>query len=193
MRDAPAQEVPRGLSPERGAYCDAPVTPAPSEAGHPPLARSANDLLELSQVDLYQLFRRSGPGAIPSGRGRGTPILFPGTGAAKPAARALGTAVWRGKVFRPESGDLMNLCSVLAIPAIRARVYRQASWLDGEECIVLDYTQTSRVAGWIRDEIREVSPGLYLGLVYGLGRLFGGRRLLDVSFALSFQQATDTS
>jgi hypothetical protein len=170
-----------------------PSTPAPSEAEPAPAPRSATDLLELSQVDLYQLFRRSSPGEIPSGRGRGTPIIFPGTGPAKPAAKVLGTAVWRGKVFRPQSSDLKNLLSVLAIPAIRARVYRQASWLDGEECIVLDYTQTSRVCGWIRDEIREVSPALYLGLVYGLGRPFGGRRLLDVSFALSFQPATGTS
>jgi len=97
---------------------------------------------------------------------------------------------WRGKVFRPDSGDLLNLVSILAIPTIRARVYREASWLDGQECIAIDYGETSRVAGWVRDEIREASPGLYLGLVYGVGRVFGGRRLLDVSFALSFSPAT---
>lgn len=122
------------------------------------------------------------------GRGRGTLIIFPGTAAAKRAA-VLGTVVWRGKVFRPESGDLENLVSILAIPAVRASVYRQASWLDGRECIVLDYSETSRVAGWIRDEMREVSPGLYLGLVYGVGRVFGGRRLLGMSFALTFPRS----
>lgn len=136
------------------------------------------------------MFQASSAGEIPVGRGRGTPIAFPGTEAAKRVAAVFGTVAWRGKVFRPGSGDLKNLISILAIPAIRARVYRQASWLDGQECIVLDYSETSRVAGWIRDEIREASPGLYLGLVYGVGRVFGGRRLLDVSFALSFPPPT---
>ncbi len=117
----------------------------------------------------------------------GTLIIFPRTRPAKLAAVVFGVLAWRGKVFRPDNGDVKNLISILAIPAVRARVYRQESWLDGQECIVLDYAPTSRVAGWIRDEIREVSPALYLGLVYGVGNVFGGRRLLDLTFALSFR------
>jgi hypothetical protein len=31
---------------------------------------------------------------------------------------------------------------------------------------VLDYSQTSIVAQWIRDEIRMIGPGIYLGEVY---------------------------
>jgi hypothetical protein len=31
---------------------------------------------------------------------------------------------------------------------------------------VLDYSKRSLVARWVRDEIRRVAPGLYLGLVY---------------------------
>jgi hypothetical protein len=103
-----------------------------------------------------------------------------------------GTLVWRGKVLRPEKADLSNLISILGIQAIRARIYRQESWFDGRDCIVLDYSETSRICGWVRDEIREVRPGLYLGLVYGQGRFFGGRRLLDVTFALTFPGAPGT-
>jgi hypothetical protein len=40
------------------------------------------------------------------------------------------------------------------------------SWLDGKECIVLEYSETSLVAQWIRDEIRKIGPDLYLGKVY---------------------------
>jgi hypothetical protein len=40
-------------------------------------------------------------------------------------------------------------------------------------------SETSLVAGWIRDEIRQIGPGLYLGKVYG-----GKKRLID--FALKF-------
>ena len=49
---------------------------------------------------------------------------------------------------------------------MRAKVYKDESWLDGKEAIVLDYSKTSVVAQWIRDEIREVAPRLYLGLVF---------------------------
>ena len=56
---------------------------------------------------------------------------------------------------------------------------RDQSWFDQKECIVLDYSKTSLLAQWIRDEIREVAPGIYLGMVY-----WGKKRLID--FALEF-------
>ncbi len=74
---------------------------------------------------------------------------------------------------------MRNKILPLALNAIIAKVYKGESWLDGKECIVLDYSDTSLVAQWIRDEIREISPGLYLGKVY-----WGGKRLID--FALEF-------
>jgi hypothetical protein len=42
--------------------------------------------------------------------------------------------------------------------------------VDGRECIVLDYSKSWLVARWIRDEIREVAPGQYLGVVF-VGRV----------------------
>ena len=44
---------------------------------------------------------------------------------------------------------------------------------------MLDYSETSLVAHWIRDEIRLISPQLYLGKVY-----WDRKRLID--FALKF-------
>jgi hypothetical protein len=55
--------------------------------------------------------------------------------------------------------------------------------MDNKECIVLDYSETSLLAHWIRDEIREVTPHTYLGKVY-----LGKKRLID--FALEFPAAT---
>jgi hypothetical protein len=55
---------------------------------------------------------------------------------------------------------------VFGLDAILARIIREPSWTDGKECIVLDYSQTSFVAHWVRDEIRLISPGLYLGRVF---------------------------
>ena len=54
----------------------------------------------------------------------------------------------------------------LGVNAIVAEVYKGPSLFDGKECIVLDYSKTSLVAKWIRDEIRLIAPKLYLGRVY---------------------------
>ena len=146
---------------------------------------TAERLLELPPARLDALFRDSRAGRIPVGRGAGTVIAFPGTELSKPLARVLGKVFWQGKVFRPERGDLRNLVSPLGIASIRAEVLEAESWVDGAACVVLDYSRSSRVAGWIRDEIREVSPGVYLGVVWGVGRVFGGRRRV-LRFALEF-------
>ncbi len=147
------------------------------------MVTSAADLLQMPNDRLDELFRASPAGQIPSAHGKGTIIVAPGTRLARPGARALGV-FWRGKVFRP--GELQNEILPFGFDAVAARVYKGPSWFDDSECIVLDYSQTSRVASWIRDEIREVSPTLYLGMVWGVGRAFGGRRRLFLKFALDF-------
>ena len=45
-------------------------------------------------------------------------------------------------------------------------LFRSASLFDNKECIVLDYSKTSIMAEHVRDEIRLIGPGVYLGLVY---------------------------
>ena len=82
------------------------------------------------------------------------------------AAKVAHLVAWQGKVFDREKGELLNKIGPLGLKAIRAQVYKEPSWFDGKETIVLDYSDTSLVAHWIRDEIREVSPRLYLGLVF---------------------------
>ena len=87
---------------------------------------------------------------------------------------------WKGKVFDAKAGFLRNIILPLGVKAIVARVYKDPSWLDGKECIVLDYSETSLVASHVRDEIREVEPGFYLGKVY-----WDKARLID--FSLDFR------
>jgi len=72
---------------------------------------------------------------------------------------------------------VVNKVTPAGLNLIVAKTYYDQSWMDGKPTIVIDYSSTSLVAGQIRDEIREVEPGLYLGKVW-LGR----RRILD--FAL---------
>jgi hypothetical protein len=123
-------------------------------------------LAEMSRDELDTLFRSSPAGEIPVGRTKGAVLVAPGTDIAWPAKRLIHFLAWRGKVFNPQQGDLLNLILPFGVKAVRAKVYKDASWLDQDETIVLDYSKTSRIAHKVRDEIREVSPGLYLGLVY---------------------------
>ena len=137
-------------------------------------------LLAMSQAQLDDLFRANPAGDIPNGPADGTAIIAPGTRYSTIIAQVINHFGWQGKVFDAASGYLKNRITAFGVEAIIARVYKDASWLDGKECIVLDYSQTSFVAERIRDEIRLVSPGFYLGKVY-----WGKDRLID--FCLQFQ------
>ena len=88
---------------------------------------------------------------------------------------------WQGKIFDEKKGELLNKIFPFGIRAIKARVYKALSWVDNKECIVLDYSKTSLLARVIRDEIREVSPGLYLGVI------FWGKKK-TINFALEMPQ-----
>jgi hypothetical protein len=143
------------------------------------MAMDVHDLLQMSQVQLDDLFTASSPGPIPDGPARGTAIIAPGTTFSPAIAEAINVFAWQGKTFDAEHGVLRNKISLLGLNAIVAEVYKGPSWLDQKECIVLDYSKTSMVAEWIRDEIRLIAPALYLGKVY-----WGRKRLID--FALQF-------
>ncbi len=141
----------------------APPRPRARRAKKPPL--DVPQLLKMSQGELDALFSASAPGPTPTGVASGTVIAAAGTPAAGPLASVLGLA-WRGKVFYPAEHDLLNRVLPLGVQLVRAKVYREESWFDGQEAIILDYSKTSLLAHSIRDEIRRVAPGLYLGIVY---------------------------
>jgi hypothetical protein len=123
-------------------------------------------LVAMSGDELDALFSRSPPGAMPNGEYDGTAITAPGTEFAEIAAKITHLLAWKGKVFNAERGVLENRVTPFDLHAVVATVYRAPSWFDNGDCIVLDYSETSLIAHWIRDEIREVADGLYLGLVY---------------------------
>lgn len=147
------------------------------------------EFLKLSGDQLDDIFRASPAGDIPLGQGEGTAIIAPGTAVSDVAAKFIHIFTWKGKVFErddanPGKGWLKNRLLITGTKAIIAQVYKGESWLDGKECIVLDYSHTSIVAQWIRDEIRLVSPGVYLGVVYWGKEKPTAHRLIH--FALKF-------
>jgi hypothetical protein len=143
------------------------------------MAFDVPQLLKMSQTELDELFTKSSTGEIPNGEAAGTAIVAPGSTYTADVASFINHFAWQGKVFDAQNGQLKNRILPFGLNAIIARVYKAPSWLDGKECIVLDYSETSLVAHWIRDEIRQIGPGLYLGKVY-----WDRKRLID--FALKF-------
>ena len=123
-------------------------------------------LLTMDQKALDDLFTASPAGDIPDGPAKGTAIIAPGTRYSEDIAEVINLFGWQGKVFDAKKGLLRNSITMFHVQAIVARVYKGPSWLDGKECIVLDYSDTSVVAHYVRDEIRLIGPGFYLGKVY---------------------------
>jgi hypothetical protein len=143
------------------------------------MVSDVQQLLDMSQRQLDDLFSSSPPGDIPDGEANGTALVAPGTTYTKEIADFIGYFAWQGKVFDASKGLLKNRILPFGLNAIIAKVYKGPSWLDQKECIILDYSETSLVAHWVRDEIRLIGTRLYLGKVY-----WSKKRLID--FALQF-------
>jgi hypothetical protein len=136
-------------------------------------------LIATRRPELARLFTSGRVGAIPDGRGRGTVLLGTGGLVAQVTAHLSYALAWRGKVVNARTARLLNILTPLQIEAIEAVIYKQDSWYDGAPCIVLDYSKTSFAARLVRDEIREIAPGVFLGIVF-----WRRRHILD--FTLDF-------
>jgi hypothetical protein len=140
-------------------------------------------LLKMSFQELDDLFGKSPSGPIPNGQAEGTAIIAPGTMFTDDIAAIINIFAWKGKEFDAEHGTLTNRLLFIGLNAIVAQVYKEPSWFDQQECIVLDYSKTSLVAQWIRDEIRLIAPDFYLGRVY-----WDQRALIHFSLDFAAQQ-----
>jgi hypothetical protein len=136
-------------------------------------------LLAMNQQQLDDLFGSNPAGDIPGGEAQGTAIIASGTVFSPEIAELISLFGWKGKTFDSVHGTLRNRLLAFGIDAIVAEVYKGESWFDGKECIVLDYSKTSVVAGRIRDEIRQIGPGMYLGVVFW-------EKKRTINFALQF-------
>jgi hypothetical protein len=117
-----------------------------------------------SWAELDALYRLSTPGRPPTGELRGRAIYNKEQSFAKLRSTAA-QAIWLGKEFDQNEGMLINRWRFGR--AIKAQVYPGQSYLDGCPTLVMDYRHTSPVL-WrnVRDELREVAPGLYLGVMF---------------------------
>jgi hypothetical protein len=108
------------------------------------------------------LFRQGTLGCGPRGPTRGTVLHADGK---HPRAKArLQGVVWKGKTFHGD-GTFTNrwVGGILAVSA-DARV--EPSWMDGRPCLAMQYAPNAPVFGNVRDELREIAPGVWLGRSY---------------------------
>ena len=145
--------------------------------------------LSMSRDELDEAYRNATIDNIPIGDTRGTAILA-GSAFSKVVAFIARLFFWQGKVFdlfpsNRENAVLVNKITPFGLSFIVAKVYKDTSWLDGKETIVIDYSKTSFFARKIRDEIREVQPGVFLGKVW-----WGKTRILDFALTCVDQEQT---
>lgn len=156
----------RALAPASVAFAvlsGALVAVPEASAGDPVAApRSMQELVRMPAGDLTALYLHAPPATAPDGFVPGRAIKNPGSRTTAANARAT-RLVWQGKVFR-DDGTMVNRVFG-AGRAIPADVYVGDSLLDGRPALILDYSR-SRLWPEVRDEVREVSPGLYLGIMY---------------------------
>lgn len=120
-------------------------------------------LLHMNESELTDLYKSSPPAPVPTQYTPGTVIFQPGSPITVPVARIMSNVSWQGKYF-PGNGQMVN--KMFYIPTIKAAIRSGESWIDGGPSTVYDYTDTSLIWMHYRDEVREVSPGVYLGIMH---------------------------
>lgn len=155
------------------------------------------DLMAWEQDRLNELYADIGPGLMPDGFMEGTVIFsdaehspierlfakYDPYGLLEKPLKFLGENLWRGKEFNAASGALWNrIHHRKRFPAV---VSCGTSLFDpSKSAIVIDYSRAREVEGYhpgvdwamtqsgllIRDEIRMIRPGFYLGRAYTHGQ-----------------------
>ncbi len=146
--------------------------PATPDLGAPAAVTRLDDLKALKNKDLEVLFARGTAELVPSAAnpgatadGTGLPIILPGS----VTVTNFAFNFWEGKRFTTDANGKTTLVNKLAgdwIQDVSAEVVRIPEGLsgDGKPSILLNYAASNRVAARaIRDEIRMVAPGIYLG------------------------------
>lgn len=118
-------------------------------------------LSKMSWAELECLYRQAHSGAMPCGYFEGEAVYCKGKLFSRIKGKTANLA-WKGKHF--SCGIITNQWATGK--RLKGKVYRDCSWLDGKPSIMLDYRSTSFRWRNIRDEIREIAPGVYIGIMF---------------------------
>jgi hypothetical protein len=159
-----------------------------------PIVRELDELLDLAPRELSELYRQHA--RVPEladvkGDLRGRMLAIPAlTGLAAAIPRALARSnsfPWRGKTFSPrntEEGEGINRVILDRFHLFRFETFVGPSRAGSFDAVQLDYDlpENPFFIRAIKDEIRELSPGLYLGQAYVM---VSGKAHLGLYFGLS--------
>ena len=140
-------------------------------AGEPPVANVPPESVEyitslkqlqcLNAQQLEQLFALGEVPPLPVGYLRGQVLVLSGP---LPQVKAgVSGLVWKGKHIDAH-GSFVN--QWLGFRALHSHVAYGPSWFDGRPSLVLEYPRGTPLFANMRDEVREIAPGLYLSRVY---------------------------
>ncbi len=115
----------------------------------------------MSWNQLEAIYRQFEGGTMPCGYYKGKAIYCKGRFGSR-LRSGLTKLVWEGKHF--ECDTIVNQWK--AVKMLPGKVYRGKSWYDGKPSIILDYRNSSLLWRKVRDEIRQVGPNLYLGIMH---------------------------
>jgi hypothetical protein len=122
---------------------------------------SMDDLVRMDECQLLDLYRNAQPGPVPSGFSPGRVIPDPGKRTTVVKSNLM-KHIWQGKYF---DNDVMTN-RFFGIKFIKGQVTPEISWIDGKPVNAIDYSATSLLFKHYRDEIREIAPGIYLGIMW---------------------------
>lgn len=155
---AVAQDKPDAAAAEKPAVAES----APGCCG---TVLTLDSLLHMSRAELEALYCQAPPAPMLDGYYRGISIRWAGSCLTATDSKITG-CLWKGKRFDSCSCTLVNRwCG--GVEKVHARVCCGESWLDGKPSLIMDYRGSSAVV-WRkgRDELRELAPGLYLGVMF---------------------------
>jgi hypothetical protein len=116
-------------------------------------------LLRMCESQLIDVYKQGIASRVPAGFNPGTVIYKPGSNLAVPLAKAFKFSAWQGKYITCDKMTNRQF----GLPTIKADISFGESWIDGGPTLIFDYADASLVWRQYRDEVREVSPGVYLG------------------------------
>jgi hypothetical protein len=119
----------------------------------------------LSCSQLEELYAQAPAAPIPVGFVRGRVLVLSGYRFPR-ANKKITSLIWKGKCFE-EDGTFINQWA--GFRAVRSEATVGPSYYDGKPSLVLEYPAWVPYFGKMRDEVREIAPGLYLCMAFEHG------------------------
>ena len=116
----------------------------------------------MDECQLMEIYKTGTVSPVPCGYTPGLVIYNPGSKLTVPVSKLMKLTAWQGKYITCDK--MIN--RQFGVPFIRANISMGQSWIDGGPTLVFDYADTSFICKRYRDEVREVSPGVYLGCMH---------------------------